>query len=171
MSIANLHTLTQAEFDATLKAVLAQLEDSLPLPYFGIAGLITIGIGLNINPSGPARTAVYDAMGLTAAERSALNTAIASSSMTAVRGMTPGSAKDRAMQGLLDTALGRAFAMTQSQIDSSFANIAQSHINAVSSLVQPLSLEKIALTRTALTLSTVQRALTRPEANSLLAQT
>lgn len=42
MTISNLQTLTKAEFDAQLRALLERLEANRPLPYYDTTGNPTI---------------------------------------------------------------------------------------------------------------------------------
>ena len=85
----NLHPLANASVrDARLRDLIGVLEGDVPTPYLDTASppKITIGIGFNIDASGP-RAAVYAAMGLTAAEQAAVDTARNSAAMTSIRNM------------------------------------------------------------------------------------
>jgi GH24 family phage-related lysozyme (muramidase) len=55
MTIENLHTLTESETDPNSEfkqkrfSILSFLEGKVPTPYFDSKGMITIGIGFNID--------------------------------------------------------------------------------------------------------------------------
>lgn len=76
MAIENLHTVEAAVFNTRLRSLLGQLEGNETLPYMDIAGVVTIGIGFNIALT-VNRIRVYNAMGLTNAQRIILNNAFA----------------------------------------------------------------------------------------------
>ena len=153
MPITSLHGLTQAQFDVQLRDLIAQLEGNRTLPYFDTANppRITIGIGFNIDI--PANlTAVLDEMQLSAAERTAIATAMApqSAPMNQIRAMASltqpqRDLRDQALRTYLDGVLGRQFIMTNPQIDAVFTDLAQTHVTAVQALGVGLSSELVAL--------------------------
>lgn len=89
MSLANLHTLQDSETDLNSEfkqlrfAILKQLEGSVPTPYFDSNGIITIGIGFNIDVGmeNTNRARVMNAMELTHTQKANINTAWNSASM------------------------------------------------------------------------------------------
>lgn len=92
MSLANLHTLQDSEtdFNSEFKqqrfAILKQLEGSVSTPYFDAKGIITIGIGFNIDAVRDNRNDVMTAMGLTLAQQAIINdTAWDSANMDLIR--------------------------------------------------------------------------------------
>ena len=125
MNIANLHTLADSsapdsEYKVSRYSIIAQLEGKRAKPYFDSANLITIGIGFNMEPYS-LRTEVFNAMGLTAAEKNVLNTAWSSPQMLQVRAMPASTnaqrdARNAALEQLLSGALGRSFEMTDSSM-------------------------------------------------------
>jgi GH24 family phage-related lysozyme (muramidase) len=71
MSLANLHTLTDSDTDPNSEfkqkrfTLLSLLEGKVPTPYFDSKGIITIGIGFNIDIGlEKNRNKVMEAMGL-----------------------------------------------------------------------------------------------------------
>lgn len=87
------------------------------------------------------------AMGLSSAEQLAITNAFlpTSATMTQIRAMANGSAKDQALQDYLDSVLGRPFEMTDSAIAAAFQVFAQEHVAAIQPLIPAASLEQIAL--------------------------
>jgi trimeric autotransporter adhesin len=153
MALSNLHTLTQAQYNALLQALIAQLEGNEPRPYFDTASTprVTIGIGFNIDVN-TMLNSVMSAMQLTSAERQAITTVVApgSPAMAPIRAMPQATgaqltAKNQALQNLLDTTLGRPFTMTANQISALFQTVAASHDTAAGALISTPSLERLAL--------------------------
>lgn len=135
MSLTNLHTLTSDQYNARLRALLQQLEGYGEGAYFDSANppLITIGVGFNINTRGSeVRKSVFDAMGLTTAERTAIDTAWAAPRMAEIRAMPAGSARNEALQTYLNGVLTRrSFSMTPAEIDAAFLSIVTPHQIAI----------------------------------------
>ncbi len=153
MSIQNQHLIALADFPARLRALMVQLEGNDPLPYFDSAGLISIGIGFNINSPGANRNLVMReiGMGLSTAQEDAINDAFLSTRMNEIRAMpqaTPAqlNAKNLALRTYLNGIIpGRTFKMTSPQIDAVFGEIAAPHLTAIEPLISEPSLERLAL--------------------------
>ena len=162
MSLGNLHTLQDSdsapdsEFKQLRFAILKQLEGSIPTPYFDKNGIITIGIGFNIDFgfADTNRKYVMEAMGLTDTQKANINTAWNSPGMNAIRGMPQSTGtipveKNAALVTYLNGILGvpgQTFSMTDPQIKTVFDILVLEHQNAIDSLVGVPSLEQIVLT-------------------------
>ena len=148
MAISNLHTLSAANYPTQLFNVIAQLEGQDSGAYFDSKGIITIGIGFNIDGTNMAnRTTVMDAMSLSATQQQAINAAWSAPGLASIRAMSPGPAKNAALQAYLNGVLGaaRTFDMSQTEMRSAFATIVATHETAINTLVGAPSLERIAL--------------------------
>jgi hypothetical protein len=148
MTISNLNTLSPANYTTQIFNVIAQLEGRIPGAYFDSKGIISIGVGFNIDGAGTAnRTTVMNAIGLSAAQQQAINTAWSAPGMAPVRAMTPGPAKDAALQAYLNGVLtgGATFSMSDTQMRTVFTTIVATHETAINSLIAAPSLERIAL--------------------------
>ena len=148
MAISNLHTLSAANYPTQLFNVVAQLEAQKPSAYFDSGGIITIGIGFNIDGTNTAnRTTVMNAMSLSAVQQQAINAAWSAPGMARIRAMSAGPAKDAALQAYLNGVLGtaRTFDMSQTEMRSAFNTIVATHETAINALVGAPSLERIAL--------------------------
>ena len=68
MSISNLHTLSAADYTTQLFNVIAQLEGQKSGSYFDCKGIVSIGVGFNIDSSSGVanRTSVMNTIGLSA---------------------------------------------------------------------------------------------------------
>jgi hypothetical protein len=156
MSLANLHTLTDSasdpnsEFKQLRYNILSLFEGNIPTPYFDSKGIITIGIGFNIDLQSN-RSLVLDTMGLTA-QQAAITAAWNSSTMVEIRALPQATstqlwAKNATLRAYLDNVLGtQAFSMTPQQTKDVFDVLVKEHQDAISSLVGTPSLEQIILT-------------------------
>ncbi|HWW04223.1 calcium-binding protein [Collimonas sp.] len=124
MSIAPT-VLTQANYEALRFALIGQVEGIVYTPYFDKVGIITIGIGFNIDTGNAnTRAAVMSAMGLTSTQQSAVNTLWDSVALANIRSMAPGKARDGALSSLLAQTVGTStFAMTDSTMLQVFNGI------------------------------------------------
>ena len=145
MSISNLQILTKPEFDAALRALLTQLEDNRPLPYYDTTGNPSIGIGFNIY--GVAmRNKVFTEMGISDTDvdtRNKLSNILIDSGRRD-RAIAAANAKDwplletinQEMRDALDAAYGSAttpkpFTMTADQINALFDAEAATRVESV----------------------------------------
>jgi hypothetical protein len=119
MTITALPTLAATEYETRLKAFLSRVEKNAPNPYM-IDGHPTIGIGFDLTFSSP-RAEVFKAMGITDATVITKLTTAISGSYTS----------DTALQNAMNTAYGKSFVMTTTQIDLAFKAIATPHTNDV----------------------------------------
>jgi len=161
MSLANLQVLQDSPTDPNsafkLKrfAILKWLEGNVPTPYFDTKGIITIGIGFNIDTITGNRNRVMggDGMNLSLAQQAAITAAWNSPVMKQIRALpqaTPTQlwAKNAELCAYLDSVLGGglSFSMTDPQIQSVFNVLVLEHQNKISSLVGTPSIEQIVLT-------------------------
>jgi GH24 family phage-related lysozyme (muramidase) len=119
--------------------------------YFDTAGLITIGVGFNIDIAAN-RNIVMAAMNLTAAQIAAVNGAFTppagalSAQLVSIRALAPGSVRDTQLRTFLNGLLGtRNFAMTAAEVDNAFATFVTNHSVAAAALIPTLSFERMAL--------------------------
>lgn len=155
MSLSNLQTFNNsAEFEQKRFDILEWLEGNILTPYFDTKGLITIGIGFQIDTIIDNRNFVMgDAgMNLTLAQEAAINAAWESTAMTRIKALpqateTQRQAKDAALCAYLDSVLGtRSFAMTDPQIKNVFDVLVLKHQDKITSLISTPSIEQIVLT-------------------------
>ena len=66
MTIGNLHVLSPADYATQLFNVIAQLEGRKPSAYFDTKGIISIGVGFNIDGAGTASNPNISCFSLTA---------------------------------------------------------------------------------------------------------
>lgn len=158
MSLSNLHTLddsigANSEYRTRRYDILSLLEGNKLTPYFDTKGIITIGIGFNIETANLAnRNKVMDAMGLTATQQSSINDAWDAPGMATIRAMPQATtaqlnAKNAALQTHLNGALGagQSFTMTDPQIKTVFDDLMVASVTAVSSSISTPSVEQIIL--------------------------
>jgi VCBS repeat-containing protein len=156
MSLGNLHTLTDSatdpnsEFKQLRYNILSLFEGNVPTPYFDSVGIITIGIGFNIELLSN-RNLVLDTMGLTA-QQAVITAAWSSPTMAEIRDLpqtdsTQRWAKNAVLCAYLNSVLGtQPFSMTTQQIKDVFDVLVREHQDAIASLVSEPSLEQIVLT-------------------------
>ena len=159
MSPINLHTLTDSvtdpnsEFKQKRFAILSLLEGKVPTPYFDSKGIITIGIGFNIDKVLENRNDVMAAMGLSSAQKASINAAWSSARMTEIKKMPHATEQQRNdknaalvtyLNGILG--VGQTFTMTDPQIKTVFDKLVVEHQDAISSLINKSSIEQIVLT-------------------------
>ena len=156
MPIQNLHPIAPVDFPAQLRALIGRLEGNMLLPYFDTKGVVTIGIGFNIDSPGANRDLVMGntGIGLSTAQQTAINDAFTSTRMNEIRAMPQEAsgagplidAKNLALRTYLNETLAvRSFDMTQPQIDAVFSQIAATHLTAIDPLIPAPSLERLAL--------------------------
>lgn len=137
MPLANLHTLTPDDYVARRRALLQQLEGFGATPYFDSVGLVTIGVGFNIDVQNLAvRSLVYQTMGYSPVERLIMNAAFDAPRMAEIRAMPNGADKNQALQTYLDGVVTRrAFSMTPAEVDAAFLSVVTPHQTAINQLI------------------------------------
>lgn len=112
--------LTETEFYTRLKVFLGQVEgNNDPKPTL-VGGNPTIGIGFDLTVAN-SRDEVFNAMGIT-------NATVITKLTNAISGSYT---SDAALQNAMNTAYGKAFVMTTTQIDTAFKSLALEHTTPV----------------------------------------
>lgn len=134
MSLDNLQVLQDSadpnsEFKQQRFAILKLLEGNVPTPYFDSKGIITIGIGFNIDGVLDNRNLVMRTMGLSSTQQAIINNnAWNSATMTEIRALPQATstqlwAKNAELRAYLNSVLGvgQSFSMTDPQIKTAKA--------------------------------------------------
>lgn len=125
MSLSNLQILDDTGTNSLFKQmrfdILKWLEGKVSTPYFDTKGIITIGIGFNIDIT-QHRNDVMNAMGLSPAQQTAINALWNSEALNAIRSCyAPGPAQNKMLTDLLAKTIGSTtFSMTDPQIRQVF---------------------------------------------------